>query len=771
MLIVVIAYTLGIFLTQYYYYPKYLILTTTIVIVIAAFVFYAKGGVKLIAIFILSLLVGLNWATYRAHQRLQWSLPQTLIKKPVLITGTINSLPKVQQQYTSFIIKTDSIALKKVSTQLRITWYDNKSQRAPLFHVGERWRLVVKLIPPHGTHNPGGFDVQRWMFIKGLRASGYVVARDSRNKQYSDAHTAYCVDHLREQLASFIQHALQHSTDWKPLAAIITALVIGSRNSMSVDEWQVFQNTGTSHLIAISGLHIGLVATAIYFLFNFLWSRSAFLVRRFPAPRAAACASIIAACIYSVLAGFSLPTQRAIVMIGVVMLGQVMNWTLPVWQRLLLAFFLILLWEPFSVYSASFWLSFFAVGWIAYVMGGRLHVEKGWRGWLRIQTALFLGLLPITLWFFQRASLAMFPANLVAIPWISLLIVPAALIACILYGCHHALGIWAMGLVGKLLWPLWWTLKYLAALPHVVFWHAVTGVSVLIASVGAVFILLLPRGWPYRWLGLFWLLPLFFSHPNYPAKGSLRLTMLDVGQGLSAVLQTAHHVLVFDTGPSSPTGYDAGKAIVVPYLLSRSIRTINALVVSHGDNDHIGGAASIAKLLNVRRILTSVPSRFKQAHVVACHVGEHWMWDGVSFTILSPQKGQPYQDNNSSCVLRVVAGAKSVLLTGDIERPTEQVLVQDHASLQATILQAPHHGSRTSSSQAFISAVSPSFVVFPIGYCNRYHFPSKQVVLRYRQEHAKLLNSARDGAVTFDLIPGQPVHVTRYYLHNRYWQR
>ena len=685
----------------------------------------------------LAFLISLCGSAYRTQQA-AWHLPEQWISHPLAVEGQIISLPTTRYSSAHFDFQVTRFMGKQQSTRLSLTWY----RPYPSLTVGDTWELIVKLKPLHGLHNPGGFDYEQRLSMQGIDASGYI---DNQKPFKKLQHNPWV--HPITQLRQHIQWIIQHSISDTALAAIINTLTIGSSSLMSSMVWSVFQNTGTAHLMAISGLHVGLISSVVYFIVYRLWCVFPGLVLRTPAPRAAAIATLLAAILYGLLVGFSLPTQRAVIMIGACTLASLFYQPLPVWRRLVFAFVIVLIFQPWAWSSASFWLSFMAVLWIGYSMRGRLWKNRGFKIWCRLQMAVFLGLLPLTLYFFQRFSLVSILANVLAIPWVSMIIVPLCLLASVTCLFSISCAQWIFWLAAKILLPLWWWLDVLARWPHAVWYHAVSNRWVLFASVIAVFLLLAPKGWPGRWLGWIWALPLFFYRVPGPAVGSIDFTLLDVGQGLSAVVRTANHILVYDTGPRSYGGFDAGAEVVMPYLRLLGIPRLDVLMVSHGDNDHIGGATAILAGLPVAKILTSVPRRF---HVPAhyCYTGQHWRWDEVDFQVLSPPKRETYQGNNSSCVLKVSTRAHSLLLSGDIEKPREAwLLTQRNLRLSADVLVAPHHGSGSSSSMAWVKSVGAQDVLFPVGYYNRYGFPNPRVVKRYRDLGAHVFTTSAVGAI------------------------
>lgn len=727
-----------------------LVLCLSVVVVSVLFIYFVPTKIKPLFIVWIALCVGFTWANFRAQRLLSWHLPESFINKPVQIEGRIIALPKISALSAHFNFKMNELDGQPTAVIVYLSWYG----QYPALHVGDRWRLTVKLKPPHSLRNPGTFNYQRWLFVHGIRATGSVVSKKPQHLLHRNA-WRFPINHLRQQIQFIIQQSVVHV----PLAAILNTLTTGSRSLMSVSQWRVFQNTGTSHLMAISGLHVGLIAGIIYYVASFLWRCFPRLLLRIPAPRAAAIISLMAAIIYGLLAGFSLPTQRAVIMIAALMLGSLFFQSVPVWRRLLLAFFIIVLWHPFALWSASFWLSFGAVSWIGYGMGGRVKTVRGLKATVRLQFIIFIGLLALTLYFFQQVSLVALIANTIAIPWVGMVIVPLCFLATIvsIFSVYLAHSLFWFG--AQLLTPLWWWLEWLASWPHAVWHYAISPAWLFIPFMVSSLLLLAPSGWPGRWLGVVWALPLFFWKMPTPPPNAIWLTLLDVGQGLSALVQTAHHVLLYDAGPRSYGGFDAGQSVVVPYLETRHINHINVMMISHGDNDHIGGAKAVLARIHVDRVLTSVPWRFA-ARAAHCQAGQQWRWDGVTFQVLSPLPGEPYEDNNSSCVLKISSQKGAILLTGDIEKPRERWLLQQGYGLRADVVVAPHHGSITSSTAGFVRAVRPEVVLFPVGYYNRYNFPSQRVVARYSAVGARMFTSARDGAIMVHIDPYGKIHVS-----------
>ena len=426
----------------------------------------------------------------------------------------------------------------------------------------------------------------------------------------------------------------------------------------------------------------------------------------------------------------------------------------------------------------GFYLSFMAVGLIFYVNSYRLQPIAGWRQALRIQGAMSVGLLPLSLLFFQQLPLQSFLANSVAIPWMTLLVIPLVLVGGGLSLLTLTMAAWCWRGANFLLQGLWPFLSYLAHWQGLIYRQSFHSPWQWGSAMVAMLWLLAPRGWPGKWLALLSLVLLLLLPGVDLAPGSVQLQVLDVGQGLAVVLRTQHHAMLYDAGPRFNANSDMGLRVVVPYLRYAGISHLDKVMISHGDNDHSGGLSAVMHHRKVGALLTSAPrlrARWRQHGAVACHIGQYWRWDGVSFQVLYPPRGQRYQANHSSCVLRVCTRYHCALLPGDIEAKDERYLVKHEPwALHAAVLVAPHHGSASSSLPKFIQQVHPRYVIFASGYRNRYHFPKAQVVERYHQRKARTVNTASSGAVQLQLSaePGPAgIHGPLRYrqLHQHLW--
>ena len=669
--------------------------------------------------------LGFCWVLIYTHWLSAWQLPEAVEGKNLEVTGYIASLPASKSHYVSFELKTTAIAGIRQTTTLRLNWYGQPEKLTP----GDKWQLVVRLKRPHATLNPGGFDAEKHLLVKGIRATGYVVNSDFNRLLTANWYDAP-LHKLRQHLATKIAGVLSRDS----LLSVIIALTIGDNSQITKSQWGVLRNTGTNYLVAISGLHIGLIASVVLVLVQFLWSRSGYLPLLLPAREAGVVGGLLAGALYAAVSGFSVPTQRAVIMLVVFSLATLLRRQTQVWNSWLWSLFLVMMINPLVQLTIGFWLSFIAVAAILCVSGWRIRIEEThWRKFWRMQLAVTLALLPLTLLFFQQVSFTSLAANLVAMPGVCLVVVPLCLLGTLLlfFNCN-----WVLWLSAKILHVVWWWLNIFSDAGS---WHHPIYSWWILAAAGVGCLLLFtPRGFPAKYLSLVWLAPLFFYVPARPSDGEVWFTLLDVGQGLAAVVQTANHVLLYDTGPKF-LEHDMGEAVVVPYLRQQGVNNIDTMVISHGDADHIGGADSVMAALKITKILTSVPQKFVVA--TSCSAGQNWQWDGIDFQILAPAD-TGLTGNDASCVLKVIQGANSILLSGDIERRAEKQLVAKYGSnLRSTILVAPHHGSATSSKPNFVAAVAPKYVLFPAGYKNRFRFPNKKVVARYEKIGAEMLNT------------------------------
>lgn len=714
-------------------------------------------------------LLGFFWAAWHAQLHHNAQLEEGLQGRTLLLEGRVSGIPvRLAGNDWRFVFDAERIdtgaGWQPFDRRVRLGWYRTSAQP----RAGEHWQLAVRLKRPHGYANPGGFDYERWLFQQRIAATGY-VREDGRNQRVQEG-ARFSATAMRRGLSERLDAVPLES----PALALVRALTIGERSHVSTAQWDVLRSTGTSHLMAISGLHISLVAGLAFLLSRLCWSRLGSLPEILPARRSAALLALLAALLYAALAGFSVPTQRALIMVSAAMLALLSSRQVQPRAVLCLAVWGVLAVDPLAVLSAGWWLSFWAVSLILYVGGGRLGRQPRWRKWGYIHLVLAVSLIPVLLTSFQQASIVAPLANLVAVPWVSLLVIPLSLLGVLILPLSDAAGSWLIGLACLLLDVLWPLLSWLGDTGLSTWRQPQPPAWTLLPSVAGVLLLFAPRGVPGRWAGLWLLLPMLLLRPLPPAAGEAEVTMLDVGQGLSVVVRTRNHTLVYDTGPRHSPTFDTGSRVLVPWLRSRAIRRIDHLVISHGDNDHIGGLHAVLEEMPVGRLSAGEPSAVTGYPVASCREGEHWTWDGVGFSFLHPPATSALEGNNASCVLRIEsAGGRVVLLAGDIESVVENRLVTEHgAALRAEVLVVPHHGSLTSSTLAFVEAVGAGSVLHPAGYRNRYGFPRPEVVERYRLTGARQYDSASHGALRVKLpADDRPVVVSAWRCSfARYWR-
>jgi len=724
--------------------------------------------------------LGFVWAAAFARERLSDRLDRALEGRDVVLTGVVAGLPQVLERGVRFDFDVES-SEPGVPQRVALSWYGrsapDESREVRPVRAGERWRFTARLRRPHGSANPHGFDYEAWLLERGIRATGYVRmpsrrGADERAPPERLADTVprpqYWIETLREAAREKILGALPE----RPYAGVLIALAIGDQRAIDTGQWQLFARTGVSHLMSISGLHVTMVAGLFAMLASWCWRRSERLALALPAQKAAALTGFLAAFAYCLISGFAVPAQRTLYMVGVVALALWLGRAASASRVLAAALLLVLALDPWAVLSPGFWLSFAAVAVIFYVGTGRSAQPHWLAQWGRVQWAVTVGLAPLLLVLFQQVSLVSPIANAVAIPLVSFVITPLALAGAVLpFG-------WPLELGHAILELLMAMLEWLARLPSAV-WHqhAPLAWAVPLALAGIVW-LLLPRGFPARGLGLILMLPLFAASPAGPRAGELWITVLDVGQGLSVLARTERHALLYDAGPAFNAVADSGSRVIVPYLRGEGIDRLDALVVSHDDRDHSGGAASVLEAIPVGVLWSSLSPDHALLDAptwrAPCRADRKWLWDGVSFEFLHPREdispGRTARANNRSCVLRIEASGGRALLTGDIERAAEHELLRSAPGLlRAEVLLVPHHGSATSSAPEFVKQVAPRYAVFTVGYRNRFGHPREDVLARYREAGSELLRTDAAGAIRLRFAPGNLQVDAERDRARRYW--
>jgi competence protein ComEC len=715
--------------------------------------------------------LGFYHAAWQAGQRLAITLPDEWQGRDIEVIGVVAELPRSYQQGLHFSFDVEKILTPQanVPPHIYLSTYYEKPATPLALHAGERWRLTLRLKQPHGSSNPHGFDFEVWALENNVRAIGYVHNKGNNIRLDTQARGfSYRIESWRETVRDKFNATLGN----EPYVGVLSALAIGDQSSIPQTQWQVFTRTGVNHLMSISGLHITMLASLGFALTYWLWRRSTRLTLFLPARKAAALVALLAALGYALLSGFAVPAQRTVYMVGAVAAALWLNRNFSLGQILSIALLGVLIPDPWAVMSPGFWLSFGAVALILYVTAHRLKPSHWLVEYGKIQWAMTIGLIPMLLGLFQQVSLVSPIANAFAIPLVSLVVVPLALLGAVLpfdapLWLAHSVMSWTMVL-----------LEWLNALPQAVWTqHAPPAWSIVTGMLGVLWILL-PRGFPARWLGFLLLLPMFLNTPQPPAQNNLRLIIFDVGQGLAVAAQTQHHALLYDTGPDFSDGADSGNRILIPSLRAMGISKLDGLILTHDDTDHTGGAASVMQAMPIGWLSSSLPDGHPLLQPAAdkrrCADGQSWQWDGVNFEILHPDVGSyaiaKIRDNNRGCVLRISIGDQHVLLTADIEKESEQQLLKEHADkLPAALLVVPHHGSKTSSTDEFIAAARPGYAVFTVSYRNRFGHPKQEVVQRYADSGSTLLRSDEDGAILVEMNT-QGLQVERYRkTHRRYW--
>nr|WP_246257157.1 DNA internalization-related competence protein ComEC/Rec2 [Pararobbsia alpina] len=776
----------------------------------------ALTWVRWLAVLSLSVCAGFAWAAWRAERRLSIELPLAFEGRDLRIEGCVVGLP----------VSTDD-GLRVAFEIARGMPQSGRFPRRVLLHLhartgvasvrpGESWRFAVRLRRVHRAVNFHAPLVEASMLERGFRATGYVRERPVPARLEPSRPALRCAARYwgvgLEALRFAVRERINAALAAAPHLGIVVALAIGDQSLISDADRQRFVRTGTGHLIAVSGLHVSLVAGALASLMSLAWRRLPGLAGRAPlwwaTPRASAVAGAGAALAYAGLAGFGVPALRAFTMLATTAVATVAGRQLAASTVLAWALAVVVLVDPWAVLSAGFWLSFGAVAAILLATSGRFDARDRKEGvsgreasppgsgvlrWLsglrstcrtasRTQWAVTIALVPLTLFWFAQIPLVGPLANAIAIPWASLIVTPLTLAGVVMpapldawawYVAHQALVV-LMQVIGWLSAPAW------AVLPL----RAPDLLTLMLATVGALW-WLTPPGWPLRAMAWILWLPLFAPDDARPESGEFRLTMFDVGQGTAVLVETYAHRLLFDTGPRYSADADAGRAIVLPALAAAAIGRLDRLVVSHADADHAGGAASLAKAIRIDSLRASLadddplwhgspgPVGIDAADARRCRAGESWEWDGIRFAMLWPDAatvGRGEARNSASCVLHISNGRVAALLPGDIEAAQERALVETSpVALRADLLLAPHHGSRTSSTEPFLDAVAPRDAVFQVGYRNRFGHPHPAVAARYAARGTHLHRSDRDGAIRASSRHDRFVIERCRELHRRYW--
>jgi competence protein ComEC len=699
----------------------------------------------------------------------------------------VASLPEVTERGERFQFDVEKILTKddtktlKIPQHISLNYYREiesaKPENAPsvsnFFHAGERWQFTVRLKRPHSTYNPHGFDFESWALAENMRATGTIRNKSGYKKLANFVYKpSYIIENWREKIGNKISQVLTN----KPYAGVIRALVVGDDSQISQTQWDVFFKTGVGHLVSISGLHITMLAGLAFSFVAFSWRRFPSLVMRLPMRKAATITGVLVALMYATLAGWSVPTQRTIFMLLTFAVALLLGRNLAISRVLAIALIVVVLCDPWAVIAPGFWLSFGTVALIAYITVNRLKTARWFKTAITMQWAITLGLLPLLIVMFGQASIVSPLANAFAIPIISLLVVPLSIFGSlpnlnfVLSASHFILEICMHGL------------NYLANLPT---WQqAAPPMWTILVAIFGVLWLLLPRGFPQRWLGLILLLPLFLVEIPKPEMGEMRVAVLDVGQGLAVVIQTKNHTLLYDAGSRYSVQSDAGSKIIVPYLRGEGIAKLDGFIVSHDDIDHSGGAASVLAQVPVNWLASSFGfTEFTpKQKPIKCFAGQHWQWDDVSFEVLHPSlesyENSEIKDNNRSCVVKVTSQFGSILFAGGIEKDAEKSILETslqpniHAAsgdalnndnlLKSDVLVVPHHSSKTSSTVDFVQAVGAKHSIFTVGYLNRFKHPKPLIEKLFEESSAFTYRSDYQGAILLDFKKNNPMKMTAW---------
>ena len=714
----------------------------------------------------------------RASAQASSALALELEGQDVVIKGVVTDMPQYRENSVRFHFKVESASLAGQSVRLpnllALSWYqfqlgsswgkEGQSdavdvgpasqplaallQQSPVY-AGERWQWTARLKAPHGAINPFGFDSELRLWEQGVQAVGYVRtgAKDPVPQRLAQT-WAHPVQWARQQLRERIA---QQGLDPRG-AGVVAALVLGDQAAIEREDWQIFKATGVAHLMSISGLHITMFAWLAVRLVGMLWRRSSSLCLRWPAPHAALVGGVLLALVYAIFSGWGIPAQRTVLMLSVVSGLRLAGLRWPWPQVWLLVCSVVVVIDPWALLQAGFWLSFVAVG-VLFANAPEQHRAQSHGLWIRLramvqeQALITLALAPLSLLLFGQFSLVGLLANLLAIPWVTLVVTPLAMLGSLVPGLWHvavlAIGALVNGLEVLAAWP--WAVVVVA--------KAHWSLGLLAVLGGLCLALRLP--WSLRLLGVPLLLPVLFWQPLQPPPGEFELLAADIGQGNAVLVRTQNHALLYDAGPSFGPDSDAGQSILLPLMRALSVQ-LDRVVLSHRDSDHTGGAAAVLSIHTQADVLSSM----EEGHMLQklrpakrCVAGQHWQWDGVDFDVLHPQ-ADDYEGRNKpnamSCVLRVGNARGSALLVGDIEKKQEErLLTLAPQALRSVVLLVPHHGSKTSSSEAFLDVVQPRTALVQSGYRNRYGHPANSVTERYQNRGIVVLQTPQCGAVTW----------------------
>lgn len=708
------------------------------------------------------------WTAWVADRGLDARWPADADGADVVLTGWVDTLPSRDAGRTVFSLRVVSGAGEAreaaLPRRVRLSWYDP----APAIAAGQALEVEARLRSPRGLVNPEGFDYERWLFLESYDATGYVRrGRVDPRREFGPAQSWL---RFRADLAAELG---RHIGD-PDARALILALSLGERSEFVDRHWTVFQRTGTSHLVAVSGLHIGLIAAMSYALLLRVVLRLPYRVARH-AGAIAAGSSLVPATIYAALAGFTLPTQRALIMLAVIQCLAVARRRSPLGSGLMLALIVIVVFDPLATLTGSFWLSFGAVTLLLAASspletpGRTTHGQRlaALGHFVRLQFALTIGLAPLVIWHFGQVSAASLFVNLAAIPVFGFVVVPLSLGAMLL--AMTGVGIAPMMALAETAaqWA-WLGLEWAAGAEYAAFTLARPSPYVVVVALAAIAMGVTRHRLPGRRLALLALMPLAADRSDPPDTGFARATVLDVGHGLAVAVDTATHRLLYDAGPVFRSGFDAGAEIVAPALRALGPKPLDTMILSHGDSDHAGGAAAILADYPDLPIIAGPDVDLPGAE--PCVAGGNWTLDDVRFRFLHPVAGLGLDGNDSSCVLRIETRGGTLLLTGDIEARAERILTGMATDLVADVVVVPHHGSLTSSTRDFVAAVSPQAAIVSAAHNNRWNFPRPEVRRRWSEAGADVLVTGDHGAIRIEFEADNIGIVAMRHERHRYWR-
>ena len=710
------------------------------------------------------LLFGVGFAGLHADHVLRSQLPAELGRRALEIEGRIAELPMHESRRTRFEFVVDDDPSQPEALRgkrIRLGWFDEDLKARARLQAGSRWAFPVELRAPMGLRNPGASDGEKHALAARIAATGHVMEPVLARRLAPPSGIAA----WRERMSARIAASVPSDS-----SRYVRALALGDTRALDETDWSRLRAAGLTHLIAISGFHVGLVAGFFAMLAAAVWWLFPGLCRWLPRPFAAGLGAIFGACLYAALTGFAVPTMRTAVMIAALVAARCLRRRQRLADTLALGCIVLLLLDSLAVLGAGFWLSFAGVAWLLWC----LPADQGPRRWAMLhgfvaaQAVATLGLLPLTVLLFGQASFAGPVANLAAVPWWSLVVVPLALIGVLAETLHAGLGQWpwqAAAWCFDLLWP---ALAWIADSPLAMAWLPEPRWYAWPLAMLSAFWCLLPRGLPGKPLALLLWLPLLCPPRDLPNHGEAELTVIDVGQGLAVLVRTANRSLLYDMGPATIDGFDAGARAVVPALHGLGVRRLDVAMISHGDNDHAGGWSSVSRAFPVQALLA--PEGSPVPGIVPCIAGQSWQWDGVRIRVLHPSAWFPYLGNEASCVLRIETAHGNALLTGDIGHLIEaKLLREDAASVRNDVVLVAHHGSAGSSDDAFVAATGARLALVSSGAGNRFGHPRPPVVRRWCDAGAEVVDTARAGAIRVWLgAEGLQVQERRV-AHPRLW--